>query len=281
MAWRFRKHWAMWFGLCLAAFLASPSAALQKEGPVAGASLQTDVDYSVGPGDVLKISVYRAPDLETVVKVSKDGFIVMGAIGQVAVSGMSPSAIGQRIASRLTSGGIFLNPIVNVIVQEYHSKSISILGAVARPGEYPIDREGMKLSDMLARAGADLGGGGGAVRILNDSSGVSGAEEINTVDIVSGTRDRAVQPHDTIYVKPAPTFYISGEVQRAGAYPVEPGLTVERAIALAGGLSPRGSRNKIKITRKQGDGQADQVIKAKAGSTVAAFDLIVVGARIF
>lgn len=242
-------------------------------------NLVADVDYSIGPGDILKISVYRAPDLDTVVQVSKDGYIVMGAIGRVAVVNMSPAAVGARIAAQLTTSKIFLDPIVNVIVQEYHSKSVSILGAVTRPGEYPIDREGLRISDMLARAGADFGSGAGSVRILNDSLDLSISEEIITADIVSGVEDRKVRPNDTLFVKPAATFYISGEVLKAGAYPVEQGLTVERAIAVAGGLSPRGSKSKIKITRKVNG--KDQVLKVKATTEIGASDLVVVGARIF
>ena len=244
-------------------------------------TLKADIDYSVGPGDVLKITVYRAPDLDTVVQVAKDGSIVMGGIGRVPVGGQSPASIGQQIAARLKKAEIFLNPVVNVIVQEYRSKMVSVLGAVARPGEYSIEREGIKLSDMLARAGAELGAGGGSVRVLNDSFGVTSVEEFRTIDIVSGEKDRAAMPNDTIYVKAAPVFYISGEVQKAGSYPLEPGLTVERAIAIAGGLAPRGSRNKVKITRKQEDGGTEQRIKVKANDAVMPADLIVVGARIF
>lgn len=233
--------------------------------------------YEVGPGDILKITVYRAPTYDTIAQVADDGSITLSVIGKVQVRDLTPDRVAQAVARELKVKGIFIDPIVNVLVQEYRSKTITIIGNVGKPGEYALDRQGLRITEMLARAGASLGVGGGMIRIMK----ANGQQfEIPAYAVLGGQQDRVLESHDTIVVTETNTFYISGEIQRSGSYPLEPGLTLGRAIALAGGLSARGSRNKLKVTRVMGDGK-EKVVRLKPGDLVQPKDLIVVGARIF
>ncbi|MFT4053527.1 MAG: SLBB domain-containing protein [Novosphingobium sp.] len=232
--------------------------------------------YIVGTGDVLNVTVYRAPDYSSVVEVGEDGTVVLSLIGKVKVDGLSPPAIGDTVAARLREAGIFRDPVVNVIVQNYRSRTVSVLGAVGKPGEYPLERGQIRVSEMLARSGAILGLGGGTIQL---SHGDGTRQSIAAADVLSGGSDPVLAPHDTLIVNEASNFYISGEVQKAGSYAVEPGLTIARAIALAGGLTPRGSRSRVKITRHEDE--AERTFKADGAEAVAPKDLIVVGARLF
>lgn len=235
-----------------------------------------DASYQVGPGDILTVTVYRAPDYNGVVEVAEDGTIVLNAVGRVKAAGMTPAQVGAEIARRLQSGGIFREPLVNVLVQTYRSRTVSVLGAVAKPGEYPLDRGGMTMTDILARAGATLGVGGGTVRLLRKDGS---QQELAADRVLSGSVNQLLQPHDTLIVTESATFYVSGEVQRPGSYPLEPGLTMERAIALAGGVTQRGARSRLKVTRHAG--AADELFRAKLQDPVKPHDLITVGARLF
>jgi polysaccharide export outer membrane protein len=245
--------------------------------PVAPRAAAAPADYRVGPGDLLKITVYRATDYDSVVQVAEDGTIPFSVIGKVRVVGLTPSQVAMTLSDGLQKGGIFKDPVVNVLVQEYHYKTVFVLGNVGKPGEYPLERGGLRLSDLLARSGALIGEGVTNIKITRPDGTV---EELVARDIVSGKRDREAAPGETIIVGTQSVFYISGEVMRAGSYPVEPGLTVGRAIALAGGLGPRGSRNKIKITRTGEDGQ-EHVVRVKSDDLIQPKDLIVIGSRIF
>jgi polysaccharide export outer membrane protein len=60
---------------------------------------------------------------------------------------------------------------------------------------------------------------------------------------------------ETIHVERAPVFYIYGEVTRAGAYRIEPNMTVMHAIAAGGGMTPRGSDRRLKLRRAGPDGK--------------------------
>lgn len=254
----------------------SPTASQSTDTSQGVAGQTNDTTYRVGSGDILTVTVYRAPDYNSVVEVAEDGTIVLNAIGRVKAAGLTPAQVGDEIAQRLQSGGIFREPMVNVMVQTYRSNTVSVLGAVVKPGEFPLERGGMTITEVLARAGATLGVGGGTVRLLRKD----GTQlDLPADQVLAGTTNQILKPHDTLIVTESATFYVAGEVQRPGNFPLEPGLTMERAIALAGGLTPRGARGRLKVTRHEGD--ADAIIRAKLQDPVKPRDLILVGARLF
>jgi len=91
-------------------------------------------------------------------------------------------------------------------------------------------------------------------RKKSSTAGQNNPEKI-TVDVdrlLNGgdiSQDIELQNADVIYV-PKSVFYIYGEVNRPGAYRLEKGITVKKAIALSGGLTPKGSPRRIETTRK-------------------------------
>jgi polysaccharide biosynthesis/export protein len=265
--------------VALAPSFAGIAAPLQSSAAVAPsvAAPANNVDYRVGPGDVLKITVYRAPDYDTTAQVASDGSVTISVIGSVKVAGLTPASIGTLVAERLQSAGVFKKPVVNVLVQEYHSGTVSILGNVTKPGEYPLERADLKLTDVLARAGAILGNNGGTIR-LTKPDGTH--EEFPLSAVASGKVDPVIVPRESVLVSEASTFYIYGEVQKAGSFPMEPGLTMGRAIAMAGGLTPRGSRGRVSVTHA-GQTEGEHKMKARLEEPVRPGDLIFIGARIF
>lgn len=82
------------------------------------------------------------------------------------------------------------------------------------------------------------------------------ASEIEDQLITKLKGDYLVNPRISVNVLQYREFYISGEVTKPGGYPFQPGLTVRRAIALAGGLTERASEKKISITHDQAHAQA-------------------------
>jgi polysaccharide export outer membrane protein len=88
-----------------------------------------------------------------------------------------------------------------------------------------------------------------------------------------------LQNGDIIYVPKIDFFYIYGEVTRPGIYRIEKGLTVKRAISMAGGFTPKASKGRIEITRRE-DGK-DIVKKADINEFVKPDDTIMVKESIF
>lgn len=239
---------------------------------VAGAA-----DVLLGPGDVVKTSVYGSPDLSIETRVSESGNISFPLLGQVAVGGMPVAAAEKKIAGLLEKGGYLKQAQVNLLVTTLASQQVSVLGHVNRPGRFPVDGR-RKVLDMLAMAGGIHGEGGDMISLVRTRDGQTTRETIDVVDMVRKgelQKDYEVAGGDIIYVERAPRAYVTGEVSRPGPFRLERGMTVQQAVSAGGGLSPRGSNRGMKITRRDASGAATTV-DVKADDTVQVDDVITV-----
>ena len=108
-------------------------------------------DYKVGPNDLIDIEVLDLDNLKRTVRVNAAGAISLPLIGQVAVAGLTSQEIETRIAARY--GEKYLqNPQVSVFIKEFTTERITIEGAVAKPGIFPLTGQ-MTLLRALAVAG--------------------------------------------------------------------------------------------------------------------------------
>jgi polysaccharide export outer membrane protein len=220
------------------------------------ASVAGAAEVPLGAGDMLRVSVYGNPDLSLETRVSEAGGITFPLLGQVAVGGLTVAAAEKKIAGLLESGGYLKKAQVNIIVSLLASQQVSVLGQVNRPGRYPVDGKRSVL-DMLAMAGGISADGGDTVSLVRTRNGKTTRDTIDVIQMVrSGALDGNVEVagSDMIYVERAPRFYIVGEVQRPGAFRVERQMTVLQALSAGGGLTPRGSNNGLRITRKDASG---------------------------
>jgi len=98
--------------------------------------------------------------------------------------------------------------------------------------------------------------------------------------ITDGLRgDYLINPDVTVSIEQYRPFFMRGEINRPGGYPYQPGLTLEKALALAGGLTPRAARNKIEVKRARY--QSDVAVKIKMSDPVHAGDVITVPQSFF
>ncbi|HEX6154855.1 MAG TPA: polysaccharide export protein EpsE [Burkholderiales bacterium] len=210
----------------------------------AGAWAQAE---KLGIGDAVRITVFQQPDLTTETRISEKGTISMPLIGELKLAGQSQAEAAAQIAAKLKDGQFLKNPQVAVALTTVRSRQVSVLGAVARPGRYPLDDTSSQLSDVIAAAGGISAAGGDTVVVMR-----GGKEE--RVPLLGG-KGYALKGGETINVERAPVFYIHGEVARSGAYRVEPNMTVMQAIAAGGGITPRGSDRRLKLRRVGADGK--------------------------
>ena len=238
---------------------------------------------SLGVGDMVRITVFRNPDLNTEARISERGTIVFPMIGEVRATGLTPSQLSSQIADKLRRGGYVVNPEVTASVAQINSRQVSVLGNVTRPGRYPLDSTTARVTDLLAAAGGIAPTGSDQITLVTNREGKTSKQEIDLGSMIRMgdlSKNAELQPGDTIYVGRAPQVYVYGEVQRGGAFRVERDMTVMQAIALGGGITPRGTTRGLEIHRKNGDGQVHQR-DAKLSDIVQTDDVIFVRESLF
>ncbi len=182
---------------------------------------------ALGEGDTVRITVFQHPDLTTEARISAQGSISFPLIGEVELRGLEPAAAEARIARKLIDGDFLLKPQVN----------LSVVGGIGPGGD----------DNVIVMTQRE----GGPRRLDIDVPYM-----YRTGDL---TRDIELVNGDIVFVQRAPVFYIYGEVQRAGAYRLEPGMTVMQALSLGGGVTPRGTERGMKISRRTPEGEVRRI----------------------
>jgi polysaccharide biosynthesis/export protein len=237
----------------------------------------------LGAGDSVSVQVYGQPDMNSTVYVSDDGSIPIALVGSVPVSGLSPSEASARIEKALRDGKYLVDPHVTLTVTESRSQRVAVLGQVGHPGRYSI-QSNTTIFDLLAEAGGITETGGDLVYILRpDKDGNITRLPLSLKSVSDGSKSNSepqLKGRDSVFVPLAPQLYIYGEVMSPGKFKVEPGMTVIQAIARAGGITQRGSQNRVVIKRRKADGTYDTT-SAKLSDLVQADDVIRVKESIF
>jgi len=106
----------------------------------------------IGPGDLFKVSVLGEKELPTEYRVQPDGTIDFPYLDRVMVAGLEPQNIVDLIKKGLVEKKILVDPQVTLVVKQYNSKKVSVIGSVQKPGSLPWT-EGMKLVEAISLAG--------------------------------------------------------------------------------------------------------------------------------
>lgn len=211
--------------------------------------------YLLGAGDVIKVSVYDHPDLLLETQLADDGSINFPLIGKVNLNGLTFSAAEASIAQKLDAGGFVRAPQVNILVSEYRSQRISVIGEVNRPGRYPLDSK-TTLIDMVANAGGISAMGSDTIVLIRDNT----RQEFNIPKLMANAEQSiSLKAGDQLYIPRMQQIYVYGEVLRPGAYRLEPKMTVMQALSLAGGFTPKASHRSIQIQRPAKDGTMEKI----------------------
>ncbi len=249
-------------------------------------------DYVIGPRDVLNVSVWGQPNLSGKFTVEADGTFTYPLIGHVKAAGLRLRDLENGLRKQLADGYV-RDPQLSVTVEQYQSQVVQVLGEVKLPGRYPLTGE-MSLIEVLARAGSTTDMAGSTAVITHARAdrpvGTSGTtdrpadKDVVRVDLKalqSGALNENVTLHDgdVVFIPRAERIFVYGQVKVPGAYAIQDQMTVMQALALAGGLTERGSSRRLQIIRQVNG--AKKQIKAKLDDLVQPGDTIVVGERLF
>jgi polysaccharide export outer membrane protein len=250
---------------------------------------QSGSDYVIGPQDVLSIGVFDQPDLGGKYAVELDGTFTFPLVGRVEAGGRTIQQFETELRTKLANG-FFKNPQVTVSIGQYLSQRVFVTGEVRVPGAYALTGD-MTLIEALAKAGSTTQNASDEVLVVR---GGKGAQQAATVDAgkeairinlkelqsgAAGVKNVVLKDGDTIYVAKAELVYIFGQVRNPGSYPIQSDTTVLQALSLAGGVTPNGALNRLKVLRTLNGEQKD--VKVKLTDTVAPGDTITVPERFF
>jgi polysaccharide export outer membrane protein len=167
-------------------------------GGLAGAA-----ELLLGPGDVVRATVYGSPDLAIETRVAESGTMTFPLLGEVHVGGLTTQQAEKKIGNLLEKGGYLKKAQVNLLVTTLTSQQVSVLGQVNRPGRYPVDGP-RKVLDLLALAGGIGTEGGDMVTLVRNRNGKVTRETLDVVDMVRKgelNRDVEVAGGDIIFVE--------------------------------------------------------------------------------
>ena len=240
-------------------------------------------DYRIGARDLLEIEVYELEESNKTkvlrARVAQDGRIRLPLIGAVVAGGRTAPELQQEIERRLGQDYL-VNPSVSVLVADYQSRTVTVLGSVDKAGSFALRQNSTTLVDALAMAGGITDEAGSAVLVVR--AGVNQTAEvepqhdgtfreasvrrgaparvlrIDLADLVERGDLRAncvLQDGDVVHVPQADKFFVTGLVYDAGSFPLKEKVTVLKAIAMAGGLKDNATPSATVLLRRTARGK--------------------------
>lgn len=237
-------------------------------------------DYHIGPDDVLSISVTDAPEFSGRFRVNQSGYLVMTSLPTpLKAAGLTPMELSNELRKALEDAKLYRDPTVNVFVEEYRSQSVTVVGAVTKPGLYPLQKRttviqavseagllpttGNRITLISAKPGsAGDGNGGQTTQTFELGKLMSGKDPSVNVEVHDG---------DVINVATADVIYVVGAVTKPGGFVQQDrssGVTALQAIALAEGFTSVASHNGL-IIRRNPDGTARENIPIDLGKIMS------------
>lgn len=273
-----------------------------------------DKNYTIGPKDVLEITVFDEKELTRTVVVGPNGKIRFPLLREVEVAGLTVRQVESRIEQALEER-FLVDPQVSIVVKEYHSQKVYVLGAITKPGYYSLTGKTTVLEIISIAGGITPQGGKTLILVRGAANGGVALEKIigterkaddvvedftqkvgtppividghKLLDMGDTTLNVELQGGDILYIPKFRKVFVLGEVKRPGGITYDESLTLLKAVTLAGGLTPLGKK-KVLVKRivngkeKQFKVNLNTIIKdSEKDIPLMAEDVIVVPRRIF
>jgi polysaccharide biosynthesis/export protein len=249
---------------------------------------------TLGPGDVLRVSVYDNPDLSQEVTIGPDGAFSYPLIGRVQAAGLPVRQLESLLTKRFAEGYL-VSPQVGVTVTQHKSQQVYVMGAVSKPGPYALQRQTTLLEALSAAGGPTPDAGfevilthaadqqappSGTAKVSAAANGQP-AMRVSLEQLMAGgvSQRITVQDGDVVYVPVAAFVYVTGEIQRPGRYRLEKDTTIQKAVTLAGGFTKFAATKSMTVQRMVDGKRLD--FQASPNDLLQAEDVVVVRPSLF
>lgn len=247
------------------------------------AAARAPTNYQIGAGDVIRIAVFQSPDLTLEARVAESGVISYPLLGTLRLGGLSVAQAEAEITRGLREGNFLQQPQVTVMLLEVRGNQVSVLGMVNKPGRFPLDVVGMRLSELLALAGGLAPGANDIVTLSGEREGKAFRSEVD-LPALYGRRPTGADPvlrhGDVVFVGRPPVIYIHGEVQKPGSLRLERDMSAMQAVAAGGGVTLRGTLRGLRVHRRDEQGRV-QVIEPGLADRLQDGDVVFVRESLF
>jgi protein involved in polysaccharide export with SLBB domain len=223
--------------------------------------------YRMGANDVIRIQVFGEDDLTVETRVGGDGKINYPLLGVLQVGGQTIEEVQKVLTARLASGYL-KQPKVSVSIVRH--RNFYVGGEVKTPGGYPYEN-GLTVQKAITMAGG--------FTEKSDRTGLTVTRLNGQGETLLPEANTLVMPDDLIVVRQLQKFYVNGEVKKPGEYAYEKGLTVHKAITMAGGFTDKAVTKRAKVLRNI-NGE-ERTLEIALDAPVLPQDIIVVAQRFF
>lgn len=163
-------------------------------------SLQGSSKFTLGPADVIRVNVWKNPELSESVIIGPDGYISLPLIGELQVAGVTVHQLCELLSSRYS---VYLTHAeVTVSLLEIHSRQVYVLGQVAKPGGYSLIAP-MKVLQLIAQAGGlSTYANRKGIVVLRITKGRPQRIRFNYSEVIRGNdlENTDLQPGDTVII---------------------------------------------------------------------------------
>jgi len=244
-----------------AAFCMSSASAQDAKVGLHSVAAADQAALSIGPGDLLDLSVYHVPELLLKVRVDSNGLVSLPLIGDMKISGMTVRDAQLRIAHKLVDLDLVKQPQVSLLVEEFATQGITVFGEVSSPGIYPLLGP-HTVYDAISAAGGLTVKAGHTITVMH--AGQPGADQVIDLpgDGTPGKTEVMLSPGDTVVVSKTGVVYVMGEVNKPGAFLMEnnTSMSLLKAIALVGSGTKLASMKHVYVLRKGNDGMTEMEV---------------------
>lgn len=217
----------------------------------------------IGPGDLIDVSMFDAPELSGRFRVDQKGEVEIPLLDNLQVAGMTAEQAAKLIENQYVKGEILVpdGSHPTVFIEEYASQGITVSGEVKTPGVYPAFGVRM-LNDVVTAAGGltQLAAAKAIITRRNDPQHPV-TVTYNPESPSSATREMQVLPGDRVVVPRAGIVYVLGNVNKAGGFVLDghDTLTAEKVMSLAGGTGRAAALKKVQLVRSMSDGRKEMI----------------------
>ena len=209
-----------------------------------------DEAYVIGAADLLEVQVWDNKDLNQVVFVRPDGKISLPLIGEVQAGGKTVQQLQDALAELYTKTVKGAN--VTVIIKEIKSRPVYFIGGFAKPGVEQLTRD-LRLVQAISIVGGLLPTADGDNGFLLRGDRRIPIDFTRLLQKGDVSQDMRLEPGDAVVAPLADAVYVHGEVKTPGSVKSTGDLTVLRAIAQVGGVTPLAATSRVEILRAEGE----------------------------